>query len=73
MVKTINKKRAVKRVSCLGSVHGRFFEQIMAILELIEPIVLSKNQVVSNAANPQIKNVAKPIKTKRNLKKSKGL
>jgi len=45
----------------------------MAILELIEPIVNSKIQIVSNAVSPQIKNKSKSLKTKRNVKKGKGL
>jgi hypothetical protein len=52
---------------------GVFFEQIMAILELIEPIVNSKNQLVSNAGNLQIKDESKPLTTKRNVRKGKGL
>jgi hypothetical protein len=61
-------------ISCMKSafsrsVRGSFFEQIMAIFELIEPIVNSKIQIVSNAVSPQIKNKSKSLKTKRNVRK----
>lgn len=56
-----------------SSERGKLFEHIMDILELIEPIIDSKVQVESNMSRPQITNVAKPLKTKKNVRKGKGL
>jgi hypothetical protein len=57
----------------LSSGNGNYFEHIMAILELIEPIINSKTQMVSNVGNHQIKDGSMPLKTKKNFRKGKGL
>ena len=45
----------------------------MDILELIEPIVNSKNLIESYSGKAQIGDVAKPLKAKRNARKGKGI
>ena len=56
-----------------SSVQGKFFEHIMDILELIEPIIDSKFQAETNASKLQIQDVTKPLKTKKDVRKGKGL